>query len=222
MAGEMMLNFSDSDHPMFRASSAFERGELRSEEGRKKSIHFDGSDENIELLLRTVISANQLSVYGAIADLCDEVHKRVRASVKLNARVHFEKVDIPTVLSEAEKFHQCTAAAKHTARIRAKIRAIVRRPETIQIVFWCGLEACLLKKETDATPMPRIHAASHWKENSYKRMDSKQYKNRSCLEHKGLLSWWSIHCWSSSQIELKHNDRTIKSVLTCQKPSPDC
>ena len=31
---------------------------------RKKSIHFDGSDENIELLLRTVISANQLSVYG--------------------------------------------------------------------------------------------------------------------------------------------------------------
>ena len=42
----------------------------------KKSIHFNGSDENIELLLRTVISANQLSVYGAIADLCNELSQR--------------------------------------------------------------------------------------------------------------------------------------------------
>ena len=29
----------------------------------KKSFHFTGSDESIELLLCTVISANQLSVY---------------------------------------------------------------------------------------------------------------------------------------------------------------
>ena len=75
----MMLNLSDSRHPIFRASSAFERGELRSKEGRKKSIHFNGSDEHIELLLRTVISANQLSVCGAIADLCNELPKDLGA-----------------------------------------------------------------------------------------------------------------------------------------------
>ena len=33
-----------------------------------KSIHFNGSEETIELILRTVISVNQLSVYGAVAD----------------------------------------------------------------------------------------------------------------------------------------------------------
>ena len=79
MAEEMMKNFSRSAHPIFRASSAFERGELRSKGGRRKSIHFNGSTENIELLLRTVISANQLSIYGAIADLCDEIPKRINA-----------------------------------------------------------------------------------------------------------------------------------------------
>ena len=63
-----MSNFSDSGHPIFRASSAFERGEFRS-----KATHFNGSDENIELLLRTVISANQLSVYRGMADLCNEL-----------------------------------------------------------------------------------------------------------------------------------------------------
>ena len=68
-----MMKFSDSSHPIFRASSAFERGELRCKGHGKKSMHFNGSDENIELPLRTVISANQLSVYGAVADLCDEL-----------------------------------------------------------------------------------------------------------------------------------------------------
>ena len=61
----MMVNFSESGHPIFRASSAFERGDFRSKGHGKESIHFNGSEENIELLLRMVISANQLSVYGA-------------------------------------------------------------------------------------------------------------------------------------------------------------
>ena len=69
----MMSNFSDSGLPIFRSSSAFERGELRIKEHGTKSIHFNGSDENIELLLRTLISANQLSVCGATADLCSEL-----------------------------------------------------------------------------------------------------------------------------------------------------
>ena len=62
-------------------------------EGEKKSIHFNGTHETIELLLRTVISANQLSIYGTIADLCDEVSKCVRAPVKLAAPKHLEEVE---------------------------------------------------------------------------------------------------------------------------------
>ena len=34
-----MLNFDESGHPLFRATSALERGELRSKEKGKKSIH---------------------------------------------------------------------------------------------------------------------------------------------------------------------------------------
>ena len=67
-AENTMANFSGSGHPIFRASSAFERGELRSKGGGKKSIHFNGGEENIELLLCTVISANQL-MYPKISGL---------------------------------------------------------------------------------------------------------------------------------------------------------
>ena len=38
-----------------------------------KSIHFNGSDETIELILRTVISVNHLGIYGAVADLCGDL-----------------------------------------------------------------------------------------------------------------------------------------------------
>ena len=65
MAKKMLLNFAGSGHPIFRGTSALVRGELRSKESGNKSIHFNGSTQNIELLLQMVISVNQLSIYGA-------------------------------------------------------------------------------------------------------------------------------------------------------------
>ena len=84
-----------SGHPVVRASSAFERGELKSKGGGKKSIHFNGSGENVELLLRTAISANQLSVYGAVADLCRELSKDTTASGKPQAHDPLETMKMP-------------------------------------------------------------------------------------------------------------------------------
>ena len=40
--------------------------------GRKPTIHHNGSEETVELILRTVSSVNQLSIHGAFADLCEE------------------------------------------------------------------------------------------------------------------------------------------------------
>ena len=45
---KMMIEFSETAHPMFRASSALERGELRSKEGDEKTTHFNGGEQNIE------------------------------------------------------------------------------------------------------------------------------------------------------------------------------
>ena len=91
-----MLNFEESGHPIFHATSAFERSELRSKENGKKSIHFNGSEENIEWILRTIISANQLRVYGAVETLCKELSKDSRASGKLDANEYLETMEIPT------------------------------------------------------------------------------------------------------------------------------
>ena len=57
-AEKLLLNFAGSGHPIFRGTSALESGELRSTEGGKTSIHFNGSTQNIELLLEMVISGS--------------------------------------------------------------------------------------------------------------------------------------------------------------------
>ena len=95
-AEQMMLYFDETIHPMFRASSPLERGELRSKEGSKKTIHFNGCEQNVELILRTIISANQLSVHGALTDLCRELSKDTMASEKLVAHDPLETMEIPT------------------------------------------------------------------------------------------------------------------------------
>ena len=68
----MMIKFGESGHPVFRATSPLSRGTLKSKGGGKLSIHFCADGETIEIVSRTTISVNQLSIYGAVSDLCDE------------------------------------------------------------------------------------------------------------------------------------------------------
>ena len=68
-----MVSFSESGHPVFRGYSAFERGDLKSKGKETLSKHFHGSDEIVEVILRTDISVSQLSVYGAVAEMCEEL-----------------------------------------------------------------------------------------------------------------------------------------------------
>ena len=95
----MMLNFAESGHPFFRATSALERGELRSKAKGKKPIHFNSSEETIELILRTMISVNQLSIYGAVADSCKELSKESEVAGKLAANA----MEIPAELPIADR-----------------------------------------------------------------------------------------------------------------------
>ena len=68
----MMIKFRESGHPVFRATSPLSRGTLKSKGGGKLSFHFCADGDTIETVFRTIITVNQLSIYGAVSDLCDE------------------------------------------------------------------------------------------------------------------------------------------------------
>ena len=66
----MMITLGESGHPIFRATSPLSRGTLKSKGGGKLSIHFCADGDAIETVFRTVISVIQLSIYGAVSDVC--------------------------------------------------------------------------------------------------------------------------------------------------------
>ena len=68
----MMIKFGESGHTVFRASSPLSRETLKSKGGGKLSIHFCADGDTIETVFRAIILVNQLSIYGAVSDLCEE------------------------------------------------------------------------------------------------------------------------------------------------------
>ena len=57
--------FGESGHLVFRATSPLSRGTLKSKGGGKLSMHFCADGDTIETVFRTIVSVNQLSIYGA-------------------------------------------------------------------------------------------------------------------------------------------------------------
>ena len=69
---QMMGTLAESRHPIFRSTSPLSRGVLKSKGGGKLSTHFCADGETVETVFRTIILVNQLSIYGAVSDLCEE------------------------------------------------------------------------------------------------------------------------------------------------------
>ena len=72
IADEMLWELAESGHPTFRATTPLSRGKLKSKGHGKLSIHFTADYATIETVFRFIISANQLTVYGAVANMCEE------------------------------------------------------------------------------------------------------------------------------------------------------
>ena len=66
-----MITLAESTHPVFRSTSPLSAGVLLSKGGGKLSIHHCADPGTIETF-RTIVSVNQLSLHGAVAEMCEE------------------------------------------------------------------------------------------------------------------------------------------------------
>ena len=72
IAEQMLLEFAESGHPIFRATTPLSRCILKSKGRGKLSIHFAADQDTVDTIYRIILSVNQLSVYGAVAAVCEE------------------------------------------------------------------------------------------------------------------------------------------------------
>ena len=72
IAEKMLLKFAEGGCSIFRATTPFSRCKLKSKGHGKLSIHFAADHGTIETIFRMIVFANQLSLYGAVANMCEE------------------------------------------------------------------------------------------------------------------------------------------------------
>ena len=121
MAENMMLTFVESGHPVFRATSPLSRGQLKSKGGGKLSIHSCANQDTITNIFRTITSVNQLSLYGAAAEMCEEyeTYHAGRPSVGERSSSSFVpnviKTDVP--LDNDDHYHKDLLLQRYGERI---------------------------------------------------------------------------------------------------------
>ena len=130
-----------ADSPFFRGSSAFERGDLKSKGKGTLSFHFNGSDETVEVILRTVISVNQLSVYGAVADMCGdltwEVSRNSKGMEKPGALENLETMVMPPEVSTIDQISPTDARVQGNL-LREYEEKFANLPEHLQLTKLCS------------------------------------------------------------------------------------
>ena len=114
IADEMLLEFAESGCLIFRATTPLSRSKLKSKGHGKLSIHFTADYQTIDTVFRIIVSANQLSLYGAVANMCEEfeTHQDISGqfdvlmgqSIVLRLQRHEERIEMFSRENKMSKF----------------------------------------------------------------------------------------------------------------------
>ena len=120
IAEKMLLEFAESTYPIFRATTPLSRGQLRSIGHGKLSIHYAADQETIETIFRIIVSANQLSLYGAVAEMCEEyesLHERTERPVVIGQSIVLSEIKTEVPLENDDLAYQNFQLQQYEERI---------------------------------------------------------------------------------------------------------
>ena len=113
VAGKMLLEYAESGCPIFRATTPLSRGKLRNKRHGKLSMHFAADQETIENIFRIIIFANQLGLYGAVANMCE----KIESVHDLSKHLSEIKAEVP--LDNNDPAHQNVLLQRYEERIKS-------------------------------------------------------------------------------------------------------
>ena len=102
-------NSPKADVQIFRATTPLSRGQLKSKGHGKLSIHFAANQETIETIFRIIVSASQLSLYGAVAEMCEEyesLHERTERPVVMGQSIVLSAIKTEVSLESDDPAYQ--------------------------------------------------------------------------------------------------------------------
>ena len=108
---------------------------LKIKGGGKKSNHFNASEETVELSLRIIISVNQPSICGAVADLCEELDPDSRNHSEGEI---CESLVIPTEIPNANTIPQSSTSLAQEDLLQNYERKFAELPDDQKLSKFCS------------------------------------------------------------------------------------
>ena len=122
IADKMLLEFAESGCPIFRATTPLSRCDLKSKGHGKLSIHFTADYPTIETIFRIIVFANQLSLYGAVANMCEEFESHQDRSGQLDVlmgqSIVLSEIKAEVLLKNDIPSHQNLLLQRYEERIK--------------------------------------------------------------------------------------------------------
>ena len=123
IAQKMLVEFAESGCPIFRTTTPLSRSKLKSKGHGKLSIHFAADQETIETIFRIIVSANQLSLYGAVANMCEEcesLHDRSgQPDMVMGQSIVLSEIKREAPLDNDDPAHQNFLLQRYEERIKS-------------------------------------------------------------------------------------------------------
>ena len=216
----MMLNFAESGHPVFRATSALERGELKSK-GKRKEVHsLQRKWRNRWIDSSHCYFCQSAQYLRAVADLCKEFDPDSRNQTEGEI---CESLVIPTEIPNANAISQSStslAQGDFVARIRTEIRRTSWWSEIVETM----LRRWFLEGNWERTFFITIEEGSEVMQTACReytqprnlktsrpRVDSFEYENRPSLGCENLVFTKDVYC-IDIMIESLCKDQTVSWV----------
>ena len=123
IAEKMLLEFAESGCPIFRATTPLSRCKLKRKGHGKLSIHYCADQETIETIFRKIVFANQLSLYGAVANMCEEcesLHDRSgQTDVVMGQSIVLSEIKTEVPLDNDDPAYQKFLLQRYEERIKS-------------------------------------------------------------------------------------------------------
>ena len=119
-------NSQKADVQFFRATTPFSRCKLKSKGHGKLSIHFAADHQTIETVFCIIASANQLSLYGAVANMCEEFEslqdRSRQPDVLMGQSIVLSEIKAEVPLESGIPSHQNLPLQRYELRIEMLLR----------------------------------------------------------------------------------------------------
>ena len=231
IAEKMLLEFAESGCPIFRATTPFSRCKLKSKGHGKLSIHFAADQETIETIFRIIAFSNQLSLHGAVANMCEEFEslqdRPGQPDVLMGQSIVLSEIKAEVPLDNNIPSHQNLLLQRYEEWIEIlsqenKVSKICMDAGFIHVV---EIGQYFMTKDTGEQffyeGLSWIHSSKKWRIIKTKRMDSGKHENWTRIGNYDQLSirqtwnwnWNLVSEWRQLSILVRISHGSNKFVI---------